>query len=237
MGTLQGIIFKATENASKQLDALGYLTTNVANYNTVGYKSQRFENYLEADGRIQGKVRTDYSNGELLSTKRTLDIAIDGTGFIPVTRKDGLVAYTRDGSFSVNAEGYLVTQDGFLVADGIKIPANYYNLKFMEDGTIKVMREKDLEPEVIGKIPLITFNDPENLESIEGNKLVASEKSGKPILLKDHENIKQGKLERSNVNIFNSVNDVLIVNGSIISSTRLMKVMDEIYRQSVNLRQ
>ncbi|EKE03981.1 MAG: Flagellar basal-body rod protein FlgG [uncultured bacterium] len=237
MTTLQGIISRSVDNATKQFETLGYITTNVSNYNTVGYKTQRFENYLMENGRLEGTLRTDYSNGMFYATKKPLDVAIDGAGFFPVIQKNGLVAYTRDGSFTVNSEGYLVTKDNAIVGDGIKIPPEYHKLKIAPDGTVTVISARDIEPEVVGKIPVVIFNNAEGLKSIEGNNLIATNESGNPTLVKDHSRIKQGNLERSNVNIVNCVDDVLRLNASLISSVRLIKIVDEFYRQSINLRQ
>jgi len=237
MNNLQGLIARSIDNSNVQFECLSYITTNVANYNTVGYKNQRFDNYLMNAGRIEGTVRTDYSNGLLYATRRPLDVAVDGAGFIPVTKKDGSIAYTRDGSFKVNADGYLTTQDDYIVGDGIKIPYVYHKLKIKPDGEVTVIKEKgDLE-ETLGKISLVVFNNPEGLKSIEGNKVVTTEKSGPALLLSEHKNIKQGNLERSNTDLFVSVNDVMRLNASIISSTRLVKIVDELYRQSINLKQ
>ena len=237
MTTLQGSISKLVNNASAMFDAFGYLSTNVANLSTNGYKAQRFETYLNVDGSLEGQVRTDYSGGSLMRTNRDLDIGIDGAGFIPVTGKNGVVAYTRDGSFAVNAEGYLVTSDGWLVADGIKIPANYDKLKIKPDGAVTVLTSTGGKWNTIGKIPLVTFSNPEALEKLEHNRVGETGGSGKAVLLADNNNIKQGTVEKSNVNIYSYVNDSLKLNGSLIASTRLVKVIDDIYREAINLRQ
>lgn len=237
MRTLQGIISRSVDNSITQFDSLSYITANVSNYNTVGYKAQRFENYLQDNGRLEGALRTDYSDGVYMDTKKTLDVAIKGPGFFPVTSADGKVSYTRNGAFKVNSEGYLVTVDNHLVGDGIKVPTNYYKLKIRPDGEVTVIPERDGDEQTLGRIPVVTFNNPEGLKSLEDNKLAPTEDSGKPILMVNNSNIKQGCLERSNVNIFGCVDEVLRLNGSLIASTRLIKVVDEFYRQSINLRQ
>lgn len=237
MTTLQGSISKLVTNANVMFDSFGYISTNVANLNTNGFKAQRFETYLNVDGSLEGKVKTDYSKGDLVRTAKDLDIGIDGAGFIPVTNKNGAIAYTRDGEFAVNAEGYLVSSDGWLVADGIKIPANYEKLKIQTDGTVTVLKKNDTTFETIGKIPLVSFNNPEDLKKLEGNKVEQTKDSGKATLIADTTSIKQGMLEKANVDVFSYVNESLKLNGSLIASTRLVKVVDEIYRQAINLRQ
>ena len=237
MTTLQGSISKLINNSNAMFESFGYISSNVANLNTNGFKAQRFETYLNVDGSLDGTLRTDYSKGDLVRTARDLDIGIDGAGFVPVTNKDGSVAYTRDCSFAVNAEGYIVSSDGWLVADGIKIPANYEKLKIKPDGTVTVLKKNDTTFETIGKIPLVSFNNPEGLNKLEGNKVAPTKDSGKATLIADHSSIKQGMLEKANVDVFSYVNESLKLNGSLIASTRLVKVVDEIYRQSINLRQ
>lgn len=237
MTTIQGSISKLVTNSNAMFETLGYLSTNVANMNTNGYKAQRFETYLNVDGTLEGRLRTDYSKGDLVRTGHDLDIGIDGQGFIPVTSKDGTVAYTRDGSFTVNSEGYIVTPDGWLVGDGIKLPANYQKLKIDTDGTVNVLKTNDTTFEKLGKIPLVSFNNPEGLKRLEDNKVAPTEDSGKPTLIADNTSIKQGTLEKSNVDVFTYVNENLKLNGSLIASTRLVKVIDDIYRQAINLRQ
>ena len=237
MTTIQGSISKLVTNSNAMFESFGYIATDVANLNTNGFKAQRFETYLNPDGNLEGKMRTDYSKGGLVRTANDLDIGIDGAGFIPVTKKDGTVAYTRDGSFAVNSEGYMVTSDGCLVADGIKIPANYDKLKIQTDGTVTVLKTNGGAFEKIGKIPLVSFNNPEALKKIEGNKLEPTNDSGKATLIANNTSIKQGTLEKANIDIYSYVNESLKLNGSLIASARLVKVVDEIYRQSINLRQ
>ncbi len=237
MATFQGSISKLITNANTMFDAFGYISTNVANLNTNGFKAQRFETYLNVDGSLEGKIRTDYSKGGLMRTGRDLDIGIDGAGFVPVTSKNGSIAYTRDGSFAVNAEGYIVSSDGWLVADGIKVPANYNKLNIKTDGTVTVLKTNETKWETIGKIPLVIFNNPEGLNKLEGNRVTETSQSGKATLLADNNSIKQGTLEKANVDIFAYVNDSLKLNGSLISSTRLVKVLDDLYREAINLRQ
>lgn len=237
MKNLQAIISKSVNNASMQFERLGSLTTNAANYNTYAYKSVRFENFLQENGYIRGAERTDFSVGSVYNTGRELDIAIKGAGFIPVTQKDGNVAYTRNGSFKVNNERLLTTLDGSIVGNGIKIPANVYRVKIQPDGTVSCRMDLDQKEQTLGKLPLVNFNNPEGLKVVDGNNLVPTEESGEAFLVKNHDFIQQGSLERSNVNIFATVNDVMKINASLIAGTRMIKFTDEIYRQSINLRQ
>lgn len=237
MYNLQGLIRRGINNTNMQFERLGYISNNIGNMNTTGYKSVRFEQTLDENGYLDGTVRYDYSTGSTMRTKRLLDVALTGPGFIPVTSPNGDVKYTRDGSFKVNKEGYLVTNDDYLVGDGIKIPANYQNLRIKKDGTVVVLSHSKDTSEVIGKIPVVQFQNPEGLKSAEYNKVVATDESGPPMLIKEHTYISQGDLERANTNYIGNVNEVLRLNASMIASTRLIKVVDEMYQRSINLTQ
>jgi len=137
----------------------------------------------------------------------------------------------------LNKDGMLVTKTGDVVADGIKIPTSYNKLRIETDGSVTVQEEKYSDYKTIGKIPLVAFANPEGLKVIEGNKVLASEQSGNPSLIKDHKYVKQGFVERSNVSIFDTVHEVLKLNAGVISGTRMLKLVDDMYNQSISLRQ
>ena len=235
MYNLQGIIRKNIVNSNMQFEKLGYVTTNVSNYSTNGYKPVRFEALLSEDGYLTGEMRTDFSPGSMRLTQRPYDIAIEGAGFIPVTSENGEVTYTRDGSMKVDKDGYLVTNDGHIIGDGIKIPVNHYQINIKRDGTVESIGAIGNKPEVIGKIPIVNFQNPEGLKLINGNKYAATQESGEPVLIKQHELISQGFLETSGTNMYASVNDVLRLNASMIASSKLVKVVDDMYYKAINL--
>lgn len=237
MENLQGIIRKSINNATTQFDKMGYIGNNFANYSTTGYKSVRFEQMLNSDGYLTGAVRTDYSPGSIQITSNPYDIAIKGAGFIPVTSPTGEVQYTRDGSFKIGQDGYLMTNDNWLVGDGIKISANCYRLTIKPDGTVSSIDSKDAPEKILGTIPLVQFKNPEGLAQGDCNKLKATDDSGDAKLVKNHNYIAQNSLELSNTNVFDSVSDMLRLNASMIASMRMAKIIDDMYNKSINLRQ
>ena len=237
MFTVQGQIRRSVINVQSQFERLGYISSNIANLNTNGYKTVRFDQLLDENGYLDGYVRRDYATqGSIIRTQRHLDVALKTPGFIPVTSPTGDVTYTRDGSFKLDKEGYLITEDGYLVGDGIQLPANYNDVRIKEDGRVVIIKEDASEPEVIGKIPLVQFTNPEGLKPTDGNKLIATTESGEPMLDKDSKAFEQGMLEISNVNIHNEVTDVLRITASMKASFSMMKVIDNMYQQSINLR-
>ena len=117
--------YTAIGGISAAQSQVNVIANNIANINTVGFKSSSFDQLLKLDGSIETYTRRDDSKGQIRITNNDFDIAIDGSGFIPVTSETGEVAYSRDGSLKIGKDGYLLTTDGWIVGDGIKIPANY----------------------------------------------------------------------------------------------------------------
>lgn len=241
---LQHILHLASDSALSQFEQLDRISHNVANVNTVGFKGRRFEQYLQVDGTIAGVERRDVSQGSTVLTKRPLDIAIEGPGYLPVTQADGTVAYTRDGSLLKDAQGYLKTARGDLVGNGIQLPTYYHKVFFAENGAVQVQLNPGDELTNIGQLQLVHFTNAEGLASIGGNKLVPTADSGpaQPIDT-GHDGVefgsrfRQGYLERANVNMHDQIDKVLRLNAGVISNLKLAKFTDDLFRQAVNLRQ
>jgi len=237
MYSFQGIVRKSTNNTLHQYERLGNIANNLANMNTTGYKSIRFEQMLNSDGYLTGTVRTDYKQGSIRVTSNPYDVAINGTGFIPVVSPEGEVAYTRDGAFKQGKEGYLVTNDDWLVGEGIKIPTNCYKFQIKPDGDVVSYDTATSEPRKLGTIPMVRFESLESLEQLGMNKVVPTEDSGEAILVKNHDCFAQNNIETSNTNVYSAVNDMLRLNASMIASMRMMKVVDDMYNKAINIRE
>lgn len=237
MHNLQGIIRKSVNNVTNQWDRLGYIANDFANYNTKGYKSVRFEQMLNEDGYLTGAIRTDHREGSVQITSNPYDVALMGPGYIPVVSPSGEVQYTRDGAFKQGKDGYLMTADDWMVGEGIKIPTNCYKFEIKPDGDVYAYDGAEAKGKKIGNIPLVQFDNPEGLEQGGMNKLVPTEDSGEPKLVKNHEYFAQNNIENSNVNIFDNVNAMLRLNASMLASTRLMKVVDDMYNKGINIRE
>ena len=237
MTTIQGIINKGVINAEQQFDAMSYISTNIANYNTSGYKAVRFEQVLDENGYLTGVARTDFSQGAIQTTSRDFDIAINGLGFIPVTSPTGDVSYTRDGSLKLDKDGYLITNDGHLVGDGIQLPVNYENFEVKADGRVEIFSTDGTKRECVGTIPLVNFKNPEGLKKGDGNKFYLTAESGEPDLIKNHNNFKQRNLEITNVDMINDVSLMMRLNASMLASFKIMQTVNEMYSRSLQLNQ
>lgn len=237
MYNMQAVVRKSINNATMQFDKLGYLANNLANLNTVAYKTSSFEQLLREDGYIDGAIRRNTLQGAIRKTNNPYDIAIDGEGYIPVVSPDGEVQYTRDGSFKLGANGYLVTVDDWMVGDGIKIPPNSYKFEIRPNGDVMNYDNAGSLPEKIGTIPIVQFDNPEAMEQGHNNKLVYNDETGLPKLVKNEESIRQYAVEVSNVNVYDEINDLMRLNTSMIASMNLMKIADSMYNKAINLRE
>ncbi len=237
MYNFQAIISKGTNNALVQFERFGMLAHNLSNVDTNGYKKQTFEQILKEDGYLTGAVRTDYSQGSVRVTENPYDVAIDGPGYIPVTSPTGEVQYTRDGAFRLGKDGYLITSDGWMVGDGIKIPANCYKFVIKKNGEVIAYDSHNDKPKKLGYIPLIQFDNPDGMEQTDMDRLIATDDAGEGRLVKNHDFFKQACLERANVSVYSSANDLLRLNASMLASMQMLKVADQMYNKAINIRE
>ena len=237
MTTIQGIIQKGIVNSQLQFDKMGYVSTNVSNYNTTGYKAVRFEQMLSENGYLTGVERTDYSPAAIQRTAREFDIAINGVGFIPVTSPNGDVAYTREGSLKLDKDGYLITNDGYLIGDGIQLPVNYENFVVTQEGDVQIFTNDGTKRETLGNIPLVTFKNVEGLKKSDNNKYYLTAESGEPVLITNHKRFVHGSLEASNINMFDEINEVMRLNASMLASFKVMQTVNDMYAKALQLNQ
>ena len=229
MYNLQGIVRRASLNLTTEFDRLAYATQNIANANTPGYKAVRFEDIIDADCSVHGIERTDTKVGEFLKTNQPLDVALMGAGYFPVTTLEGEVRYTRDGTFTVNKDGFLVTKTGDLVGSGIYIDGASVKTEIRSNGDVYTYKDLLKEPEYVGTIPVVQFQNPEALKDVGANEFIATEDAGKMKLIEDHDYIKQYGIEQSNINMIAEVYNVSRINASIIASSSLMKSINSMY--------
>lgn len=232
---LQGIVRKASQNMTVEFDRLAYATQNIANMNTNGYKAVRFEDVIDADGSVYGVERVDTRTGEYLITNNPLDVALTGAGYIPVTTPNGEIRYTRDGAFMTNKDGFLITKTGDLVGAGIKIDATAEKTEIRANGDVYTYKRIIDEPEYVGTIPVVQFKNPEALKDVGANEYIATADAGKMELVEDHQLIKQYGIERTNLDAINEIYMVSRINASIIATSSLMKAVDNMYNQAINI--
>ena len=154
--------------------------------------------------RALANVRS-YTQGNLQQTGNNFDVAINGQGFFEVQMPDGTNAYTRDGSFQVDATGRIVTNNGYVVQPGITVPATAQNVTIGADGTVSVTLPGQATAQTIGTIQLANFVNPAGLDPKGENLFGETAASGTPTTGAPGSNgmgtVQQGFVETSNVNV------------------------------------
>lgn len=204
------------------------ISNNLANVNTTGFKRGRavFEDLLYQNVRQAGAqssqdtqlptglslgtgVRTVatekiFTQGNLMQTNNSLDIAIEGRGFFQILMPDGSLAYSRDGSFQLDNNGQMVTSNGYILQPGITVPANTLSLTIGEDGIVTALTQGNNAPTQVGNLQLSDFISPPGLQAIGQNLFLETASSGAPQTgtpgLNGIGRVIQGSLETSNVN-------------------------------------
>ena len=109
-------------------------------------------------------------------------MAIDGSGFFQVLLPDGRVGFTRNGSFSRNAEGTLVTPSGYTLQPEIAIPEGVTEINVSADGLVSVQVAGEAEAAEVGQLTLANFANPAGLQPIGENFAVETPASGAPAI-------------------------------------------------------
>ncbi len=124
-----------------------------------------------------------FTQGSLVQTGNPLDAAIEGDGFFQVTMPDGTTAYTRDGSFKEDANGSIVTSDGYFVQPQITIPQNATSVSIGKDGTVSAQVPGSNQPQTLGQLQLARFVNNAGLSPVGGGNLYTqTAASGPPIV-------------------------------------------------------
>lgn len=220
---------------------------NLANTSTPGFKSSRPNLQDVRPTQVQppgvtlgggvslGGISRDFAQGVLAETGNPLDLAIEGPGFFEVQLADGRRAYTRDGSFHADSNGRLVTADGLILSGPGTLPAGSGEVAIAADGTVTV-RQADGTTASIGTINLVRFANPEGLESLGNNLLLATPASGPPQVgapgAAGLGRLHSGTLESSSVEMANEVVNLLVAQRSYTLSIRVLQSLDEMQRQA-----
>jgi flagellar basal-body rod protein FlgG len=240
------------------------ISNNIANMRTTGFKQVRaeFQDLLYQDIRRVGAsssangnliptgVQVGYgvktgatarvmTQGNLQQTGKELDLAIRGEGFFSVELPSGQTAYTRDGSFELDAEGNLVTLDGFRVQPNITIPNNARSITINREGTVQVLTGADTTPQDLGQIQLSRFVNKAGLQSIGDNLYLETPASGNAIDgVADEEgfgSISQQFLENSNVNAVSELSDLIAAQRAYEMNAKVISASDEMMSTTSNI--
>lgn len=234
---------------------LSVISNNLANVNTNGFKRSRavFEDLMYQKIRQAGAqssqdtmlpsgltlgtgVRTvatekTFAQGNIVQTENSLDIAINGRGFLQVLMPDGAVAYTRDGALQRDAEGRLVTANGYLIEPSITIPEDALSVTIGSDGVVSVLVAGDETPTQAGQIELADFVNAVGLEPIGENLFKETASSGTPQVgtpgLEGLGTLVQGSVESSNVNVVEELVNMIETQRAYEMNSKAIATADE----------
>lgn len=259
-----------------KMDVVG---NNVANVGTTGFKKSttRFSDALNqtviyssvpggaaGDPNVIGGVNPgqvgigtkvsgifrNMAQGAIQPTGRPTDLAIDGDGFFVVSVGPNQEAYTRDGSFTLDANGNLVTADGYKVlnTDGkpVEIPKEQPNpdgkmqkvlsFNISKEGKISYLLADGTKVENAQTLKVAVFQNPEGMESLSGNLYGETANSGNAMYGVKYGLINQGAIEMSNVDLSEEFTEMIVTTRAFQASSKVITTSDELLQEIINLK-
>jgi len=169
--------------------------------------------------------------GSLRATSNTFDLAIQGAGYFQIQLPNGDTAYTRDGTFQLNAGGQLVNHDGFTVQPGIVIPPNVEDVTINQTGEILAKIAGDEAPVNVGVVQIAVFPNEGGLKAVGDNLFLPTQASGGAIAvnpgLGGGGTILQGFVETSNVNPIEEIAALVRAQRAYDMNSKVMSTADK----------
>jgi len=238
-----------------QQSKMSVIANNLANVNTTGFKrdravfndliyqnlrqvgAQSSENTELPSGLMLGTgvkvvaTQKEHSQGNIVQTGSSLDVAIQGKGYFQVLHPDGNIVYSRDGTFSLTADGVIVTTNGYELQPAMTVPTGSTSLTIGSDGVVSVLQAGNNAPTQIGQIELAYFVNPQGLEPIGDNLYRETNASGgvnTAIPGTDSTGtLIQGSLESSNVNVVEELVNMIETQRAYEMNSKAISTTDE----------
>jgi len=240
------------------------ISNNIANMRTTGYKRQRAEfqdllyqhvrrigtqtstqgNILPVGIDLGGGVKTVgtprlMTQGTISPTGADLNVAIRGDGFFKVLMPDGSFSYTRDGSFQMDAQGRIVTQQGNVVQPGINIPNNASAISISPAGQVSATLPGSSSPTILGQLLLTRFVNKAGLQPVGDNLFVETPASGPPqdgqASNDGYGDLQQGNLEQANVEAVTEITDLIAAQRAYEMNGKVITAADQMLSATSNL--
>lgn len=244
----------AATGMNAQQTNLEVIANNIANINTTGFKRARAEfsdllyqteraagvpnranQAVVPEGAIIGlgvktaAIRNLHLQGGLTSTGNSFDLALIGRGWFQIEAADGSTLYTRAGAFNTNAEGQLVTLDGYTVVPGINVPQDATEITVSKSG--QVYATVDGQQQELGQITLANFVNEAGLEPLGENLFRETAASGPANVGAPDEAgfayIQQNYLEASNVDPVKEITDLISAQRAYEMNSKIIQAADE----------
>jgi flagellar basal-body rod protein FlgG len=253
----------ATGMAAQELN-VQTISNNIANLRTTGFKRQQvqfqdllYENLRRAGSATSGQgtvlpaglsigsgVKTvstprDMSQGNLNSTGKPYDVAIRGEGYFKIRMPDGTFGYTRDGSFSLDAQGQLVTQNGFLVEPGLTVPQTATAVTISAQGLVQATIPGQTAQQNIGTVQLSRFINKTGLNSVGDNLFTETAASGQAVDgtpgADGFGNLQQNYLEDANVNAVTEISGLIAAQRAYEMNSKVITAADQMLSSTTQM--
>ena len=241
------------------------VSNNLANMNTTAFQRRRseFHDLIYQDLRRVGTTSSDagtivptgvqlglgvklaavyriHEQGNLSATDNAFDLAVQGKGFFQITLPGGTTAYTRDGTFQLNATGQIVTHDGYTVQPGITVPSNAIDVTINNSGEVLTKIEGQVEYSNVGQLQISTFLNDAGLEAVGDNLYKETPASGSATSgtpgSTGFGTILQGFLETSNVNAVEEISNLISAQRAYEMNSKVIQTSDEMMGTLTGLR-
>lgn len=229
---------------------------NLANINTTAYKLQRpeFQDLLyQNDKRVgtnsadsgtivptgiqiglgvkTGAIYRNTNQGTLQNTSNTLDVAIQGKGFLQITLPSGEIAYTRAGALQLSPDGVIVTSDGNPIEPAITIPPTATAVSIDQSGEVFATIPNQVAPQNLGQFQTATFINEAGLQAVGSNMYMETVASGSPVTgtpgTDGYGTILQGYLENSNVDAVTELTNLIKAQRVYEMNSKVISKSDE----------
>jgi len=257
-------LYIASTGMAAQERNVEVISNNIANMRTTGFKRQRaeFQDLMYQNLRRVGTNTSDQgtklpigldigagvkttgtprimSQGNLLPTEKELDVAIRGEGFFRILLPDNRTAYSRAGSFEMDADGRLVTPEGYLVDPAITFPQNASNISINQQGEVSALLPGQTASTVLGQLQLARFVNKNGLEAIGDNLYLETAASGAPQVgnpgSEGMGNLLQNQLEQANVNAVTEISDLIAAQRAYSMNAKVVTAADEMLQATAQM--
>lgn len=250
-------MFRALQIAASGMSglqtAMDSVAHNLSNVNTPGFKASeaRFEEMVfqgpggasqtMAGARV-AEVHKNFSQGDLQSTGRPLDLAIQGRGFFTLQDGEGGELYARSGSFHTDADGRLVHQSGLVMAGNVLIPDGVQEVVISAHGQVSGKVAGSPQAIFLGELGLTGFTNDQGLQAVGQGTFRATEASGLPLRQQDSAmdlglgEFHQGALEASNVSMVEEMARLITTQRAYETGAKVLTAADEMLGYANNLR-
>ncbi|TAL89954.1 MAG: flagellar basal-body rod protein FlgG [Rhodanobacter sp.] len=255
-------LWVAKTGLDAQQTRMDVISNNLANANTTGFKSARaefqdlvYQNLRQPGGQTTEQTQSPsglmlgtgvrvvgseklFTQGNIEQTGNSLDVAVQGRGFLQVTMPDGTIAYTRDGSLHMDQNGQIVTANGYALDPALSVPANAQSITIGSDGTVSVSLPGQAATQQVGTVQLADFINPAGLQPNGDNLYLETASSGSPQIgqpgLNGLGTLAQGALESSNVNVVEQMVDMIETQRTYEMNSKAVSAADSMLQFLTN---